>query len=268
MRLGGAWCRTALRSSRRDRLVTGIAVEIARRLAPRGLDLAGTFRVQSYNPQVPRKYRLPTFGRDSTLAVVIGSSKAMWEPFLAWLAHEPRALDSFHPVDRYVAGAVRSALVPVEVRHQVRWAHSRLTRWVAIQKAAYTAGLAYHAPCHLAIHPRFGLWIGLRAAIAFDLPFAESAGPPAAGAAMAEPHPCDGCDRPCVAAFERAREATGGRRARDVSPWLAVREVCPRAPEHRYDDLETRYHYAKDRAVLREALRHAALASASLTSPR
>lgn len=218
-------------------------------LASAGLDLVAAFSVQRYNEQVAPRYQLPEFGRAGTLGVVIGNSRRIWSPFLESLARDPRELRSLHPLDRYAEGAIRRALTTLGVRHQVRWAHARLTRLVAIQRAAYVAGLASQAPCRLAIHPRFGLWIGLRAAVAFDLPWDPADTPAGSGA-----HPCDGCHRPCVGAFERAFAATRGQRGCDVSPWLAVREACPLAADERYDDLEIRYHYTKDRGLLRGAV--------------
>lgn len=223
--------------------------DLAERLRPAGLDLVAPFSVRDYGAQVPPRHRLPVFGRDDAFGVVIGNSRAIWEPFVASLAREPSGLRSLHPLDRYVESAVNGALASLGVRHQVRWAHARLSRLIAIQRAAYVAGLAFHAPCRLAIHPRHGLWIGLRAAVAFDLDFAS--GP----AGLPERHPCDGCTaRPCVPAFEGALSATGGRRGCDVSPWQAVRDACPVAPAARYDDPEIRYHYTKDRSVLRDAV--------------
>ncbi len=232
-------------------------------LRPAGLDLIAPFRVRDYGAQVPARYQLPDFGRDDALGVVIGNTRAIWAPFVGSLAREPTGLRSLHPLDRYVERAVTAALAPLAaVRHQVRWAHARLTRFVAIQRVAHAAGLAFHAPCRLAIHPDHGLWIGLRAAIAFDLAAPDAFAPPPATTGPALPHPCDGCaTRPCVPAFEAALAATGGRRGCDVSPWQAVREACPLAPTARYEDAEVRYHYTKDRTVLRAAV--AALAGST-----
>lgn len=228
-----------------------LVAAFAEHLRPAGLDLVAPFSVRDYGARVPARYRLPLFGRDDALGVVVGNTRALWEPFVASLASEPRGLRSLHPLDRYVERAVNASLASLGARHQVRWAHARLSRLVAIQRAAYVAGLAFDAPCRLAIHPRHGLWIGLRAAIAFDL--APAFGAPGSTEPPA-PHPCDGCaTRPCVPAFEGALAATGGRRGCDVSPWQAVRDACPLAPHARYDDPEIRYHYTKDRAVLRVA---------------
>ncbi len=225
-------------------------LDLTDRLASAGLDLAATFAVQRYNEQVASRHQLPEFGHSRTLGLVVGNSRALWAPFLRSLVHDSRGLRSLHPLDRYVEVTIRGALAALGVRHQVRWAHARLARPVAIQRAAYVAGLALPAPCRLAIHPRFGLWIGLRAAIAFDRPW--DAGLPASPPTSL--HPCDGCDRPCVAAFERAVLATEGQSGCDVSGWRAVRDACPLVPDQRYDEGQIRYHYTKDRAVLRQAV--------------
>lgn len=233
-------------------LAAEILHELTERLRPAGLDLVAPFRVGTYNAQIPARYQLPVFGRDDALGVVVGNSRAIWEPFVRSLSDEPGGLRSLHPLDRYVERVVGAALAPLAVRRQARWAHARLTRRVAVQRAAYAAGLAFPAPCRLAIHPRHGLWIGLRAAIAFDVEPMLVAHPTGTDTA---PHPCDACAaRPCLPAFESALAATGGRRGCDVSPWQAVRDACPLAPRERYVDPEIRYHYTKDRAVLRDSV--------------
>ena len=233
-------------------LAVQLVADLAERLRAAGLDLIAPFSVRDYGAQVPARYRLPLFGRDDALGIVIGNTRAIWEPFVASLAREPGGLRSLHPLDRYVERTLKQVLAPLGVRHQARWAHARLSRLVAIQRVAYVAGLAFHAPCRLAIHPQHGLWIGLRAAVAFDLDYTADL-PSAAGSQAS--HPCDGCvAKPCLPAFETALAATGGRRGCDVSPWQAVRDACPFGSAARYEDSEIQYHYTKDRSVLRDAV--------------
>ena len=37
-------------------------------------------------------------------------------------------------------------------------------------------------------------------------------------------------------------------------PWFAMRDACPHGREHRYGELQVRYHYSKQRRFLEEAL--------------
>lgn len=218
---------------------------VARALAPAGLDLVQPLRAGRYDAAVDRPYRLPDFpaprGPDR-LAIVIGNSGAIWAPFLAALRADPARIDRGAPLDRWVAEHVYAAAAALPVRAEVRLAHEAPPRRIAMQRLAHVSGLAPLGPAHLNVHPRYGPWIALRAAIV-----ADTAGPPDDASAEL-PEPCRGCD--CAA---RLAAATAPR-AGGWAPWLALRDACTVGREHRYSDDQIAYHYEKDPALLRRIL--------------
>lgn len=240
-----------------------LVATLAARLAPAGLDLVCGLDARWYDAAVAPEYRLPRpGGRDARLAVVLGSSRAFWEPFVAWLGTDRSRLDAPDPIDRYAVAAVRGALADVGAPHEVRFSFEAPPRRVAMQRLADVAGLASLTPAMLCVHPTFGPWIALRAVVVFDV-----APPPrpAPAATLA----CHDCAERCAPALERAQEAVVARSRRpageveraggdpvapDWTLWLAVRDACPLGREHRYPEPYLRYVYTKDTGVLRAAV--------------
>lgn len=246
---------------------TALLETLGTRLAASGLDLVRALDARRYDAAVAPEYRLPRpgGGHDARLAMVVGSSGAFWPPFLAWLVADPARLDASDPIDRYTVAAVHAALDDVTVAHEVRFSFEPPPRRVAMQRLADVAGLAALTPSMLCVHPTFGPWIALRAAVVFDVA-------PPDGAGAAPPSACHDCAERCAPALARAVAATTARAGRpaaaceragddpvapDWALWLAVRDACPVGREHRYPDAYLRYVYTKDRDVLRAALRDA-----------
>lgn len=237
---------------------------LATRLAPAGLDLVRGLDARRYDAVVAPEYRLPRpGGRDARLAVVIGSSRAFWDPFVAWLRADPARLDGADPIDRYVVDVARAALADVAVAHEARFSFEAPPRRVAMQRLAHVAGLASLTPAMLCVHPTFGPWIALRAVVVFDV-----APPPPADPERAMPPACHACADRCAPALARAQDAVAARGrpadaveraggdpvAPDWTLWLAVRDACPIGREHRYPEPYLRYVYTKDTSVLRAAV--------------
>ena len=227
---------------------------LAARLATAGLDLVRALDARRYDAAVEPAYRLPRpgSGRDARLAMVVGSSRAFWPPFLAWLRADPSRLDASDPIDRYTLASVTAALTGVTVAHEVRFSFEPPPRRVAMQRLADVAGLAALTPSMLCVHPTFGPWIALRAALVFDVA-------PPDGPHPATPAACDDCAERCAPALARAAAAATSRAGHDpVAPdwtlWLAVRDACPVGREHRYPEAYLRYVYTKDRDLLRAAV--------------
>jgi hypothetical protein len=220
-----------------------IVVQLREQCAPVGFDLVGACRVGSYNELVAGALKLSDFGAADRLAVVIGNSRALWQPFVAALRSDASLLASTDPLDRYTERSIGAAVATLGLCAELRWAHDVGPGLIAIQRLADVAGLARLSPGHLSVHPVFGPWIALRAAITFDVIG------PAETSISAQPI-CDVCPSACAPAFERARARLaqpGGGSARD---WLACRDACPLGREHRYDDDQIAYHYDKDRSIL------------------
>lgn len=116
----------------------------------------------------PTQYQLPDFGRQSTLALIIGNTRNFWKPFL----QDYNGHKSLNPVDDYVERCVENAIQKISVKSFVKYAHERRDgKMVAIQRACHVSGLAYYDTeiSHLCMHPIFGPWIALRAVIVFDV---------------------------------------------------------------------------------------------------
>ena len=214
--------------------------------ARRGLDLARPLRVGWYNQLVAPAHRLPDFGRPSSLAVIVGNTRALWPHLAAALRADPGLAAQADPVDRHCEAALGAAVADLPAPWILRFAHEPPPR-LAIQRIAHVAGLAYLAPSHLSVHPIHGPWIALRAVVVVDV---EG---PAEPTPLAAPCDCAGhCLPHLAAALARAGTDIPGRPQvqSDWRAWLAVRDACPVGRAHRYSDQQLRYHYTNDRADL------------------
>lgn len=185
---------------------------------------------------------LPAFAPDGSLAVVVGNSRALWPVLAAALRRAPRRLDAADVVDAWAEETIGTAAAATGVAHRILWSHPTGAAAVPIQRLARVAGLAWLSPAHLAIHPRFGPWIGLRAVVVFALPAPQLPRPLPAD-------PCGRCSDACLPAFRTAVAAGDGPEA--WRAWLAARDACPLGREHRYDEDQIVYHYTGDRRILR-----------------
>ena len=66
-----------------------------------------------------------------------------------------------------------------------------------------------------------------------------------------EESPCHdhGCEEKQRQALAYALEAPG-----EWERWLAMRRTCRVGREHEYSEIQTRYHYTKDRGILRDLI--------------
>jgi methylmalonic aciduria homocystinuria type C protein len=220
-----------------------LLARLRQRCTPAGFDLAEACRVGWYNQAVLGELKLDDFGSAEHLAIVVGNSRALWPPFVSALGEDPSLLASAEPLERYTELTIGAAVRELGVRAEVRWAHELGARLVAIQRLAHVAGLAYLSPSHLSVHPIYGPWVALRAAITFEL-----AGPERPRPQLAPP--CGDCSAACLPSFERARSLTSPNGDGDWRHWLACRDACPAGREHRYYASQIVYHYSKDREVL------------------
>ena len=218
-------------------------------LAGTGIDLLQPFAVQAYNRAVAGHARLgplETFARPGTLAVLLGNTRALWEPLLAACAADPGLRESRDPVDDYVQDRVLRAAAATGLPHAVCLGRERSSE-LSLLHAAQASGFAQLGPAHLAVHSELGPWFGLRAVLVFD---AAWEAPPTAARAV-----CQGCAAPCQPTLAEAltahAAAGGGSIAGHWRAWLAVRDACPVGRAHRYGEAQLVYHYTKDLTVLR-----------------
>src|SRR5688572_25685356 len=187
-------------------------------LASAGLDLCARFNVDHYNAATPADYALPTLARQGALGLLVGNSRALWGPFVSWLSESPARLDLPHPLDTYVAEAVFSAVMGVGVVAEVRFSHEAHGRRFAAQRLASLSGLAQPSPSGLCIHPTYGPWIALRAALVL-----EAGAPPDLQPVTSEP--CCVCTEECPSRFNAAMSAAGEGIAPHWERWVSVRDA-------------------------------------------
>lgn len=216
------------------------------RLRDAGLDVMHAFAVDQ---SIDALFPFPRFERNTCLGLLIGNSKALWEPFVAWVRGHS---DLEHPLQRYVETVIpttlRAAGAPnfeVFFSHRLDYAGHARTQAVPMQRLAGASGAAALGPAHLSVHPEHGPWFAIRALVVLDAPASERPN-------VELREPCESCPAPCKQALQRALAPAGaGSVAKNWQVWLAVREVCPARPEARYSDAQIRYHYQKDPAALK-----------------
>ena len=247
-------------------------------LVARGIDIVVPCDVRWYNAHIAEHVLplrpLPNFDRPDALCLLVGNSSALWPKFLSWLGAQPDPSSVEDPLDTYTSESIAAAVSRLtrggEVRHDIFWVYdARPERLVSMQRVATTAGVCYHdGETQLAIHPKFGSWLGFRACVVVDAPSTFGASPPAPlGCLLSEEEKAAG--RAAMAAALRASDEANlctqlhGAKGmeRDVRlAWAALRDVVGIGREHRYSDDQITYHYTKDKALLMRAVKeHAAV---------
>ncbi|MDB9924941.1 hypothetical protein OAD67_01630 [bacterium] len=241
--------------------------EVRAALAAKGLDIVAPLRLRWYNDVAPGTALIkPMSGvaGDDALVLLVGNSRALWPAFCA--AHDSDAVigESEHPVDTYVmseiSAAVSSCSTPPRVFHSHDTTPGNL---VAIQRMAQVAGVAHlDEKCHLSIHPNYGPWIALRAAVVFD----DLTGPSENERPGTPLNPLatdtDARERVDVA-FTKALEGYDdpSTTLERWQRWVAVRDaVAPVKHAERYYDDQVLYHYncqtaGSERTRIRDGLR-------------
>jgi methylmalonic aciduria homocystinuria type C protein len=214
-----------------------------------GFDLVQPAQAGWYNQVVDPAYRVPDFGSATSLALIIGNTRALWPCFVESVRSDAGLAAARDPLDRYTEQVIHGAVAKLEAPCEVRFSHEPPPRRVAMQRFAHVAGLAYLSPSYLSVHPIFGPWIGLRAVVVLAGPGPDSPAPTWEA-------PCH-CDRHCAARFHdacalfsRREESDSAAIAEDWRAWLAVRDACPVGRAHRYSEAQIEYHYTKNRGIL------------------
>ena len=248
-------------------------------LEAQGLDVVAPLNLRWYNEVAPETARVAPAavgaGEDA-LAVLVGNSRALWPAFTAAHDSDPAIGDAEHPVDTFVARAIRDAIADASngacgrTASVVRVFDAHDTspgKLVAIQRAAHVAGVAHlDESCHLSIHPTLGPWLAFRAVLVFD----DVAGPDRGDVPPTPPNPL--ADDPIArrrvddafgAALAGYEDPDGGRETQ-WRRWVAVRDaVRPGHPE-RYGEEQVRYHYncldGRERERIRTRLRRSSRA--------
>src|SRR5262245_1233162 len=225
-------------------------------LAPAGLNLVGATAVAAYDAVVPARWSLGQQAPDARTAVVIGNGGvAFWEAFLRHRAGKSPRTD---PLDAFTRAIVTDAVgaLSADVRRMARLVVPFELRPIALSfvHLAECAGLGRTSLLGILVHPEFGPWMALRAALL--LPFEVEAERPAEGF-----DPCPTCtERPCIAACPAG--AVGPRgwdvpgcvthrlsgRGDGCDAGCHARIACVLGPEHRYPPEALAFHQAYARA--------------------
>jgi len=155
--------------------------------------------------------------------LVIGNTRALW-PVFSDALRDPELAAERDPLDRYTERVIDAAFPGARIFYGHR---AYGGAFVPLQHLAVATGLGWLAPSRLVIHPIYGPWFALRAAVMID-------GEPVPRLPIAPP--CH-CDASCTAVLARAQQSMDGR------DWVAVRDACS-LRAWRYTDDQLHYHYA------------------------
>jgi hypothetical protein len=156
------------------------------------MNLVGATSVAAYDAYVGSDRRLSVRAGDSRGIVVVGNGGAeLWRAFRA--AVPAAAANERDPLDRFTRGAVEDATRDV-AGARCHFPFDPFPGALDFQALGVLAGLGRPSLVGVLVHPEFGPWIALRAAIL--VPAAVEAPRPAEGF-----DPCPTCvERPCIAA--------------------------------------------------------------------
>ncbi|HYR95495.1 MAG TPA: hypothetical protein VEM57_02120, partial [Candidatus Binatus sp.] len=169
---------------------------LGRALAPRGLNLIGATTPEAYDAGIPRRYALGQLVPEARGVIVIGNGGAgFWAAFRDFCRGHPGHAATADPLDAFTRQAVEEAARPL-VGADARFLYPFRfpDEPVSFMRLAECAGLGRPSLTGVLVHPVFGPWIALRAAIL--LPVQVDAPRPADGF-----DPCPGCvERACIPA--------------------------------------------------------------------
>jgi epoxyqueuosine reductase QueG len=224
--------------------------ELVTRLSEVGLNHSGMVDVSTYNAGIQPALHTHTLAPWARSIVVFASGgPALWDALLSDLRQDPSHFtESTHPLDDFVKSSLEG-VSDVFGGTEHRWIRASADADVHLdfRRLAVIAGLGSPSRLGLVIHPKFGPWMGLRAAcfLPIELP---------ASAQVADL--CGDCPAPCVDAcqgdafvdgrWEVSRCADFHRRSSLCAVDCDSRLACPVGAEARYSVDERRYH--NDRA--------------------
>jgi hypothetical protein len=178
---------------------------MARALAPVGLNLVGVAAVAEYDAGSPPGISLAALAPGSTSAIVLGNGgRAFWEAF----RRERWTTDGVDPLDAFTRRVVEEIALPIAARSgapvRVVYPFDGAGEPVSFMRLAACAGLGQRSLLGLLVHPVYGPWIALRAALL--VPGPVTAPRPADGF-----DPCPSCtERPCIGACPAAAVSPEG----------------------------------------------------------
>jgi len=208
------------------------------------------YEVQDYNELVP-KYPLPTYNRQYTTGLVIGSTKKFWDHFVADFK---KTKELSNPVDKFCSRKIQELCaanltdVVYEVRHDY---HAPSTgKYIHIQTAGHVAGVAYYDKETMwSVHPEYGTWFVYRGVVIIGCDFGGDI-PKRPGPVLAED------EKQLIVAFTKKAGEEGWKNAQTL---LDIRRACKTGQSWQYEGTLLDYFYPIHRtkqevleAILRE----------------
>jgi hypothetical protein len=237
--------------------------QIGTRLARDGLNLVGATSVAAYDARVPPAFALaPHAGRARGVIVVGNGGGAFWSAYRAFCRDVPAHETMPDPLDRYTRDTVTRATADLAGARCV-FPFDFPAIPVSFQALAEAAGLGRPSLVGVLVHPVYGPWIALRAAVL--VPVDVTALRPAD-----DFDPCPTCiERSCIAAcpvgavtpagWDVGRCAAERLRAEErCGGGCHARIDCVLGRAHRYPSDAQAFHQA---AACRAMARHPSAAS-------
>jgi len=88
-----------------------------------GLDIVHAFNLATYNASAPVRSRIPDFGRESALGIVVGNTRALWPIFKGALAASAALREAADPLDDYVMSRIATGVGIFAMPSAILWAH-------------------------------------------------------------------------------------------------------------------------------------------------
>ncbi len=233
-------------------------------LAPHGLNLVGTTTVAAYETLVPSQYHVVSLLPQAKTLVVIGNGGGgFWAGFQAYChARQGYLQEREHPLDDYTVETIENALALCLQRsgavYRYLYPFRFWTEPVSFMHLARAAGLAGPSILGVVIHPEYGPWLALRAALLIDQ---DLYAPPTA----ANFDPCPTCrEQACMAACPAS--AVSAEKGWDIPACVQhrlhspgdctnrchARYDCVYGRAHRYSSDELQYHQWRSFAEMRK----------------
>jgi epoxyqueuosine reductase QueG len=168
-------------------------------LAPVGLNLIAAVSAEQYDRDVPERFRLRKRHPQARSLIVIGNGGgAFWEAFRRYCDQRAGFLEAeSDPLDRYTMQVIEREVPPLLAQHGLRgvlvFPFQFATEPVSFMHLGALAGFGARSLLGVLVHPTYGPWIALRAAVVLDVWFD--------GPLVTPFDPCGTCiEKPCIAA--------------------------------------------------------------------
>jgi hypothetical protein len=232
-----------------------LLLDIRRSAQDAGMNLVGAVPAPTFDATQPCGRRVEEFLPGCGTVLVLGSGgKEFWSRLCDQVrVEEPKPSPSHHPVNAYtasIAGNILDELGAQGCRGRAVYPDDR--RSLNFLQLAESAGFGTVSPViGLLLHPDFGPWVSLRAALLLQGEPFGSLDDRSLGDSFS---PCVDCARPCVQACPvGVHDGRGGadlracashRHRGNCAGGCDVRRACPVGAQHRYDSAEERFRHA------------------------